>query len=71
MSKLSRIFIFVALVLSHWMVAVTAYNYCDMLWAIEYKGFSAPANVAFFLALPYTAAILICLSMAFVFRRKK
>ena len=67
---LSRIFLALAVLLSDIMCAVTAYSYCDMLWGIKYLLYSAPASVAFLLLIPYSAAIALCLALAWFFRRK-
>ena len=32
------------------MCANVAFEYCNMLWGIEYAGYSAPADVAFLIA---------------------
>lgn len=68
--NLSRIFLVLAVLLSDVMCAVTAYSYCDMLWGIKYSAYSAPASVAFLLLIPYSAAIALCLALAWFFHRK-
>lgn len=67
---LRNIFIAIAFILSHTMCAVVAYEYCNNLWSIEYKGFSAPADVAFVNVIPYGIGILICVVLALVFNKK-
>ena len=52
------------------MCAVVAYGYCDMLWGIQYACYSAPASVAFLLAIPYAVGIAVCVILAAVFYRK-
>ena len=47
MKKLSICFTVLAILLSHIMCAVVAWNYCDMLWGIKYAWYSAPASTAF------------------------
>lgn len=59
-----------AVLLSNVMCATVAYNYSYMLCAIKYEGFSAPANVAFTLAIPYLIGIAICVGFAVFFKRK-
>ena len=49
---------------------VVAFNYAGMLCGIEHKGFSTPANTAFYLAIPYYAGIAICVVLALVFNKK-
>ena len=63
-------FIAVAIILSDIMCANVAFEYCNMLWGIKYAGYSAPANVAFLLAIPYVIGILICIILSCVFWRK-
>lgn len=64
---LSRLFCALALVLSHVMCAVVAYNYaalerCEMC--------SAPASVAFLLLIPYGIGIVICAGLALFFHKR-
>ena len=63
-------FIVVALILSHIMCIHVAYAYSNMLWGIEYAGYSAPANVAFILIIPYMVGVLLALVIALVFRKR-
>ena len=41
-----------------------------MLWGIKYEGFSAPASVAYFVAIPYIMGIVFSLILSFIFIRK-
>lgn len=70
MKKLSYCFGILALLLSHVMCAVVAYNYCELLWCGQYGGCSAPAYVAFYLAIPYGIGIAACTALAIVFYKK-
>ncbi len=70
MKTLSRLFLAAAIVLSHTMCAVVAYNYRGMLCGIEHLCYSAPANVAFFTAIPFVLGIAVLLWLAVRFRRK-
>ena len=70
MKKLSTLFTILAVLLSHIMCAVVAWNYCDMLWGIKYAGYSAPASTAFFSAIPFVVGIVICVGLALHFRRR-
>ena len=70
MKKLSVFFLVLAVVFSDVMCAVIAYNYCDMLWGIQYAGYSAPAWTAFLWAIPFVAGIAVCIVLAFKMRRK-
>jgi hypothetical protein len=67
---LSVVFIMVAIILSDIMCANVAFEYCNMLWGIKYAGYSAPANTAFLLAVPYIVGILICIILSYVLWRK-
>ena len=67
---LRNIFAVLALVLSHWTCIVVSFNYASMLCGIEHKGFSAPANTAFYIAIPYYIAIAICVVLALIFQKK-
>lgn len=68
---LSRIFTILALILSHIMCADVAFDYCNMLWEIEYKGASAPAEIGFLTAIPYMAGIIVCIVLAVVFHKRE
>ncbi len=70
MKKLSICFTVLAILLSHIMCAVVAWNYCDMLWGIKYAGYSAPASTAFLSAIPFIVGIVICATLALFFRKK-
>lgn len=70
MKKLSVCFSVMAVLLSDIMCAVVAYNYCDMIWGIRHAGYSAPASTAFFLAIPFTVGIAICIALSLFFRKK-
>lgn len=59
-----------AILLSNVMCAVVAFSYCDMLYGIEYKGYSAPASVAFVNAIPFVIGIVTCMIIAGAFYRK-
>ena len=70
MKTLSVLFTLAAILLSDIMCAVVAYNYCDMLWGIEYAGYSAPASTAFLFAIPFAVGIAVCAGLAFFFKKK-
>lgn len=65
-----RIFIVLALILSHIMCIVVASNYASMLCGIEHQGFSAPASTAFLYAIPFAVGIIICIALTFVLKRR-
>lgn len=67
MKKLGYLFAVIALLLSHIMCAVVAYNYAHMRCAIEHSGNSAPAGVAFLYVIPFAAGIAICVILSVYF----
>lgn len=71
MKKLGCLFAIIALILSHVMCAVVAYNYAYMLCAIEHCGNSAPAGIAFIYAIPFGIVILICAALSVYFFKKQ
>lgn len=70
MKKVSYVFAVLAILLSNIMCAVVAYNYCSMQWGIRYECYSAPAGVAFLLAIPFVIGIAVCTVLAYSFYRK-
>ena len=67
---LKNIFIVLTLILSHLACISISYNYAGMLCGIEHKGFSAPANTALYIAVPYYIGILICVVLVFILNKK-
>lgn len=70
MKIISRLFLLIAVILSHIRCAVVAYNYCNMEWQIKVGGTSAPANIAYLYAIPFVIGIVLCLIGAFYFKKK-
>lgn len=70
MKRISLLLTIIALILSHIMCFVVAWNYRDMLCGIAHSSYSAPAEIAFLTAIPYAAGIMICSILAYIFRRK-
>lgn len=70
MKKLSILFAALAVLLWGAMCAVVAWNYSSMLCGIAHCGFSAPASVAFFYAIPFVIAIAVCVVLTIVLRKK-
>ncbi len=70
MKKSGLIFAALGVLLSDIMCFVVAFNYRDMLCGIEHRGFSAPAEIAFLIAIPFVIAITLCFILAFLFYRK-
>lgn len=69
--KWHHIFSAIAIVLSHIMCVVVAYNYQDMLCGIQHAGYSAPASIAFITAVPYLVAIIACIILAVIIKRRE
>lgn len=67
---LSCFFFALAILLSDIMCATIAYHYCSLQWKILYSGFSAPASIAFLLAIPYGAGIMVCAMLSWFFHKK-
>ena len=70
MKRISLLLTIIAIILSHLMCFVVAWNYRGMLCGIAHSSYSAPAEIAFLTAIPYAAGILICGILAYIFRRK-
>ena len=70
MKKISLLLTIIALILSHIMCFVVAWNYRDMLCGIAHSCYSALAEMAFLTAIPYAVGIMICGILAYIFRRK-
>ena len=68
--KLTTTLRMLAILLSNIMCALIAYTYRDMLCCGEHGGCSAPASIAFFYAIPFGIAILLCLILAEILRKK-
>lgn len=66
---LSYLFALFAIFLSDIMSAAVAYNFCSLQLG-ENNGYSAPANVAFLLCIPYGIAIIFCIVIACFFYKK-
>jgi hypothetical protein len=70
MKTLSMVFWILTVILSDVMCAVVAYNYCDMVWGIKYAGYSVPAWTAFLSAIPFAIAIVVCIVVALLLKKK-
>lgn len=71
MKKISVCFWILAVLLSDIMCAVVAFNYCNMIWGIKYADYSAPAQTALLLAIPFVIGIAICIALAIAFNKKQ
>lgn len=65
------IFTTLAILLSNVMCFVVAYLYRGVQCDIAHAGFSAPAGIAFFYAIPFLGGILVCVILAFLFWKKE
>jgi len=63
MKRKSNIYILFALLLSHCMCAVVAYNYSYLTTCNLYQLCSAPSSTAFLYAIPFVDGIVICISL--------
>lgn len=70
MKRLSVVLFVITAVLSDVMCAVVAYNYRGLVCGIEHAGFSAPADIALLLAIPFLVLIAACVLLAVLFYRK-
>lgn len=70
MKTVSNIFLTLSVLLSDAMCAVVAWEYCDLVWGAKYAGYSAPPYIAFFTAIPFAVAIIICVVIALILRKK-
>lgn len=64
--KISLVLVALALLVIIAMAVHTAYQYGFMLACVEFGGCSAPANVAFFTAIPYAVIVLVLLTIAHI-----
>ena len=71
MKQLRYLFTALAILLSDVMCFVVAYLYRGALCDIEHAGFSAPAGIAFFYAIPFLMGIILCVVLAIVFWSKE
>ena len=71
MKRISLLLTIIALILSHLMCIVVAYNYRDMLCGIAHSGYSAPAEIAFLTAIPYAVGIIICGFLVYIFHKEE
>ena len=67
---ISRVFGISAIALLCAMCSVVSYEYAVLLWAGKSFQTSAPPWVAFFLAIPFAAAIAVCLVLHLIFKKK-
>lgn len=69
MKLLYRFCLLIALILSHIMCAVVAYNYCNMEWHIKVGGMSAPVEIAYLYSIPFLIGIVLYLIGVFYLKK--
>lgn len=52
------------------MVTVVAFNYGYMFYAVKFDGASAPPSVSFIFAIPFISAILVCIIIIKIIKKK-
>lgn len=68
--NLSILFISVALIISHTMVAVVSRNYANIICWSEHEGFSGNTSIAFIIGIPYLIGLIVCIIFAIIFYKK-
>ena len=60
----------IAYIFSYMMVTVVAFNYGYMYYAVKFDGASAPPSVSFIFAVPFIIAILVCVIIIKVIKKR-
>ncbi|WP_157154364.1 hypothetical protein [Brachyspira murdochii] len=60
----------IAYLFSYMMVTVVAFNYGYMFYAVKFDGASAPPSVSFIFAIPFIAAIFVCVIIIKIIKRR-
>lgn len=60
----------IAYLFSYMMVTVVAFNYGYMFYAVKFAGASVSPNISFIFALPFIIAILLCVIIIKIIKRK-
>ena len=60
----------IAYLFSYMMVTVIAFNYGYMFYAVKFDGASAPPSVSFIFAIPFISAILVCIIIIKIIKKK-
>ncbi len=60
----------IAYLFSYMMVTVVAFNYGYMFYAVKFDGASAPPSVSFIFAIPFISAILVCIIIIKIIKKK-
>ena len=68
--KVIKIIKIIAYIFSYMMVTVVAFNYGYMYYAIKFDGASAPPSVSFIFAVPFIIAILVCVVLIKIIKKR-
>ncbi|WP_295159037.1 hypothetical protein [uncultured Brachyspira sp.] len=60
----------IAYLFSYMMVTVVAFNYGYMFYAVKFDGASAPPSISFIFAIPFIIAILLCLIIIKIIKKR-
>ena len=68
--RIIRVIKLIAYIFSYMMVTVVAFNYGYMFYAVKFAGASAPPSVSFIFAIPFIIAILVCVILIKIIKKK-
>ena len=68
--RIIKIIKLIAYLFSYMMVTVVAFNYGYMLYAVKFDGASAPPSVSFIFAIPFILAILVCIIIIKIIKKR-
>ena len=68
--KVIKIIKIIAYIFSYMMVTVVAFNYGYMYYAVKFDGASAPPSVSFIFAVPFIIAILVCVVLIKIIKKR-
>ena len=60
----------IAYLFSYMMVTVVAFNYGYMFYAVKFAGASAPPSISFIFAVPFIIAILVCVVLIKIIKKR-
>ncbi|MEI0563139.1 hypothetical protein [Brachyspira pulli] len=60
----------IAYLFSYMMVTVVAFNYGYMFYAVKFVGASAPPSISFIFAVPFIIAILVCILLIKIIKKR-
>ncbi|WP_300758938.1 hypothetical protein [uncultured Brachyspira sp.] len=68
--RIIKIIKLIAYLFSYMMVTVVAFNYGYMFYAVKFDGASAPPSVSFIFAIPFILAILVCIIIIKIIKKR-